>query len=356
MLLTTLAIVVIGGIGGLIAKQIGLPLPYMLGSLLTTSVITVTMPRAIPEGYKAPELFRAIFIGLIGLSIGSRVTLEVLLSLRHALPSFVALTLLVPLMQWSNFQVFRRVGGYDRPTAFFSGTPGGLVEAMLMGEQSGADARLVTMQQFLRIIFVVTLLPVGLSIYYGHPLGSAGGMSLAAKGGGLGHLPELALLMIIGVALGRVAALPAGQLVGPLLIGAIATLTGLVQIEMPGWMLSLAQIVIGSTLGARFHGMNGALILRGAGLAFLSVGSMLLIGCGFAALVHPLTGEPFDVLLISFSPGGVTEMALIALSLQANPAFVSVHHIYRILLTVLMMTLSFKHLRITKSPGSEPGD
>jgi uncharacterized membrane protein AbrB (regulator of aidB expression) len=30
-------------------------------------------------------------------------------------------------------------------------------------------------------------------------------------------------------------------------------------------------------------------------------------------------------------------MALVALSLQANPAFVTIHHIYRIVLTVLTL-------------------
>ena len=45
------------------------------------------------------------------------------------------------------------------------------------------------------------------------------------------------------------------------------------------------------------------------------------------------------MLLISFAPGGVTEMALIALSLQANPALVTAHHIYRIILTVIEMSV-----------------
>jgi uncharacterized membrane protein AbrB (regulator of aidB expression) len=64
---------------------------------------------------------------------------------------------------------------------------------------------------------------------------------------------------------------------------------------------------------------------------------MLAIGVALAAGLHALTGEAVDVLVISFAPGGVTEMALIALSLHANPAFVTLHHIYRIILTVLML-------------------
>ena len=72
---------------------------------------------------------------------------------------------------------------------------------------------------------------------------------------------------------------------------------------------------------------------------------MLFVSAVFASALVPLTGQPFDVLLISFAPGGVTEMSLVALSLQANPAFVTLHHIIRILITVagLMLTArSFK--------------
>ena len=44
----------------------------------------------------------------------------------------------------------------------------------------------------------------------------------------------------------------------------------------------------------------------------------------------------------TLAPGGVTEMALVALSLSANPAFVTLHHIYRILLTVLVIGTATK--------------
>ncbi len=96
-------------------------------------------------------------------------------------------------------------------------------------------------------------------------------------------------------------------------------------------------LVIGTTLGVRFTGISPAMLLRGAGLGLLSVGCMLVLGAAMSALLIPLTGESFDVLLISFAPGGVTEMALVALSLNANPAFVTMHHLYRIILTVVVI-------------------
>jgi uncharacterized membrane protein AbrB (regulator of aidB expression) len=49
-------------------------------------------------------------------------------------------------------------------------------------------------------------------------------------------------------------------------------------------------------------------------------------------------------MFISFAPGGVTEMSLIALSLAASPALVSLHHILRILMTVMEVTFLSKKL------------
>jgi len=66
---------------------------------------------------------------------------------------------------------------------------------------------------------------------------------------------------------------------------------------------------------------------------------MMLIALVLVLLVRQVTDAPFDMLLISFAPGGVTEMALIALSLNANPALVTAHHIYRIVLTVIEMAV-----------------
>jgi len=64
---------------------------------------------------------------------------------------------------------------------------------------------------------------------------------------------------------------------------------------------------------------------------------MLLIGFAIALVLTGAIGQPVEVIFIAFAPGGVTEMSLIALSLQSNPVFVSLHHFARILLTVIVM-------------------
>ena len=270
--------------------------------------------------------------------------MEVILTLPKAAFSFAALTAFVPIAFYANYLIFKRIGGYDHPTAVFSASPGGLYEAIMFGEQNNADMQQLMLAQFLRIILVVTLLPIGMSIYTGHPVGSSAGMGLAPADTGLEHLPVGALVVVLGLVLGRWVHMPAPQLLGPLVLSGIVTLTGLAVLDLPNWMLSVSQIVIGTTLGTRFVGIRPAMLWRGTWLAMISVGAMLLIGTAMALALVPLTGEHFDVLMISFAPGGVTEMALIALSLDANPAFVTLHHLYRIVLTVVVISWVAKRL------------
>lgn len=334
-ILTTIVLICLSALAGLAAAHLGLPLPYLLGPLCLTAAIATGLPEWLPKDYVFPNWLRLIFIAVIGLMIGAQVSPELFADAGRLVVSLLALVGFVFVAIAFNYQIFRRIGGYDPATAFYSSTPGGLYESLAMGEEAGADMPRLILQQFLRIIVVVTALPIGLSLWIGTPVGSAGGMTLARPSVPLETLPLILISGGIGILAGKFLRLPAGQLTGPLLVAAVLSLTGLWPLDIPQWLVNDAQIVIGTALGMRFTGLSRALILRGLGLSALSVGGMLILAALLAALLAPLAGEGFDVMLISFAPGGVTEMALVALSLQANPAFVTLHHIVRILITVI---------------------
>lgn len=343
--LVTLALVAVGTFAGLLADRFGLPLPYMIGPLLSAASVALAVPHRLPRDYVFPAKLRLVFIAVIGLIIGAQVTPELFANASNLAVSFAALLLFVIICQAFNYVIFRRVGGYDPPTAFYAGSPGGLFESLAMGEEAGGDVARLTLQQFLRIIIVVTVLPVALSVYLGEPVGSAAGMTLSSGDVPWTDLPFVALAGAVGVWLGKIMRLPAKQITGPMLVAAILTLTGVFAIDMPDWLIKLAQIIVGTALGMRFTGLSRRLVLRGVGLSVLSVSGMLVVSGMFALGLMPLTGQPFDVLLISFAPGGVTEMSLVALSLQANPAFVTLHHIVRILITVVGLVLTARLFR-----------
>ena len=64
----------------------------------------------------------------------------------------------------------------------------------------------------------------------------------------------------------------------------------------------------------------------------------------FSYGIHYVSGFKSEALLLSLSPGGLVEMTLIALALGIDVAFITIHHLVRIVLSVVVAPLSFKPL------------
>jgi uncharacterized membrane protein AbrB (regulator of aidB expression) len=69
---------------------------------------------------------------------------------------------------------------------------------------------------------------------------------------------------------------------------------------------------------------------------------MLGLALGFALVLHQLTGQSADQILLAYAPGGLTEMSLVALALNAEAAFVATHHVVRILMVIVAAPLLFR--------------
>ena len=75
----------------------------------------------------------------------------------------------------------------------------------------------------------------------------------------------------------------------------------------------------------------------------------------FAALLGPLTGTPLAAGVLAYSPGGLTEMSLLALAMGQDVAFVSTMHIARIVMVIFGMPLAFRGFRSRLSGGAGSG-
>jgi hypothetical protein len=125
VLLTALALTLAGAAGGWIASLLGLPLPWLLGSLAVTAALAGTIGGRLPQDFRYPEGLRLTFIAVIGLMIGAQVTPDLAERLPGLALSLSALAAFTVAAFAASYVVFRRLGGYDRVTAFYCATPGG---------------------------------------------------------------------------------------------------------------------------------------------------------------------------------------------------------------------------------------
>ncbi|MDN5786358.1 AbrB family transcriptional regulator [Pseudorhodobacter sp.] len=326
-----------GTIGGFAGKVLGLPLGYLLGSLLVVALFAIAKWRVLGQPIHMPQPLRMSFIPIIGVGIGGAFTPAIFHDALGWWPTVLALFAFVPLAHFTGYQIYRR-GGVTRPTAYFGSVPGGLMETVVMGEEAGADVALLVLMQFMRLILTIVFMPVLFTVMSGHAVGSASGVLLKGSGNPL-DLWNIAVLLVAGIGgyfAGRALRFPAAIMTGPLMFSAVAHLTGLTDAVPPNWMISMTQIVVGTGLGARFAGMAMATLRRGFGLAVLSTAASLTIAFGVAELLHAAVGMPVSAVFLAFAPGGITEMSLIALSLQISVVYVTLHHVCRIVLAIMV--------------------
>lgn len=325
----------IGGAGGAAFFYIGMPLPWMMGAAIFATVAALSGVRI----GVWPKLREAMLV-VLGVLLGSSFSPDLLQSMPQWAGSIALLMVLTFASAFVAFLFFRHVAGYDRVTAFFCGIPGGLAEMIAVGGAMGGDDRKISLAHAMRILVVIMTVPIWFRLHDGVQTGGGAGTPFAD-----GTLIDYGVLIacgVIGAPLGALIRLPAAAMLGPMILSAVAHYLGLTGSRPPVELVAAAQIVIGVAIGCRFIGVHIREVGRALGM---SVGGGL-IGVGMAVLFTVIAARIVDLpapgLLLSFSPGGVAEMSLVALALHVDTAMVAAHHLFRIFFVVLIAPAAFR--------------
>jgi membrane AbrB-like protein len=139
-----------------------------------------------------------------------------------------------------------------------------------------------------------------------------------------------------------------------MIFSATVHLAGFTDASPPAIVVAVAQIVLGASVGARFAGLTFRDLGRIVQIGGIATLILLAIAVIFAVALGALAGFPFTSLILAFSPGGLTEMSLIALTLDIDTAFVATHHIARISVVVIVVPIVFRLLVRFRLIGPPP--
>ena len=339
----------IGAAGGALFRHINLPLAWMIGALFATTAASLA---GVP--LLAATRLRMVMVAVLGVMLGSAFSPATAARIVTWWPTVAALALYIAAVTGLLTLYFRRVAGYDWVTAYFSASPGGLNEMVLVGSALGGNDRTIALVHAVRILLVVIAIPFGFVLFGGYQRGTATPLGIPIADFPLDDFAILTVCAVTGAALARLLRVPAALMVGPMVASAAVHLAGVTASRPPGELVAAAQLVIGSTLGARFAGIKPIQILR---VALTSGGAtvvMLGLTLGFSLVLEPLAGSSMQATILSFAPGGLAEMSLIALALHVDAAFVSTHHVVRIALIVMLSPLVFRVARGLRSRWRAP--
>ena len=319
----------IGLVSGTLAYFINMPLPWMLGSMIGTTIAAL-----FGVTIAAPMRLRPIVIPIIGVMIGSAITAEIWQQIGQWAGTLMILPIVLFASGGVSFLIYRKIGGYDSTTAFFSSMPGGLNEMLLMGGEAGGDERKIALAHAARILLVIFMVALFFGIFMGVRSGSNGAAWIAVTEPSLVDYALLIGCIIIGVPIGKRLNLPAAMMFGPMILSGLAHLFGWITIAPPTIFIIAAQVVMGAIIGCRFVGAKLRDIAHDLGLAAIASFLMLIVAGLLSLITAWSIGIPLSQTFLAFAPGGLTEMSLLTLAIGQDVAFVSIVHLIRITLVI----------------------
>jgi membrane AbrB-like protein len=325
---------VLGAAGGWLFSIIGLPLPWLTGPIAVTAVLAVT-----GVSMDIPDWFRPVIFTMLGIIIGSRVDQQMLADLARWPLSLGLLALYVPAAIVTMFVYFRLVARADPNTALVSSSPGSLAYVLAYAADSGADMRKVVVTQSVRLGILVLLLPMALT-----QAAAPAAPAIVATFSPLDQIWLVAVAAVGGALMAWKFSIPAAPMLGALGASAMLHASGLNTALLPDAAVMAAQVGLGCQIGGRLRGADRKELAR---VSLVGLGAVLVgiaLSALFALAVDRLLGIEFAQALLAFAPGGIEAMALMAISLDLDPAYVGAHHIARILMMPLMIPLAAKWL------------
>jgi membrane AbrB-like protein len=327
ILLVILTLVIFAGCGFLRLPAAPLLAGIAAGSFLSLRDSEIRLSR---------HLF-SLAQGLLGLMISLSFSLEVMDGMRGKW--FLAVVVVAGVV------VFGLIGGVlftvrqwlPGTTGIWGISPGGATPMVLMSEAYGGDMRLVAIMQYLRVI-VVSFIAVSVARFLGAEIPPGTEPPWLET-----LFPPIAYVnfaLTLGVAvlccaLAQLSRVPAASLLLPMFAGAVLQNTGLLEIELPNWLLTAVFMLIGWNIGLRFNRSVFLYAFKAMPKILGAIFSMVA-GAGILAAVL-VAGWDIDPLTayLATSPGGADTIAIIAASSGGDMVFIMATQTLRLFVVLL---------------------
>ncbi len=305
------------------------PASMLLGSMLVAMGFALRAP-----GLRVPPPLFGVAQGLLGCLMARSLQPAVLQRVAHDWPLFLGFTLLVLGASAALGYTLARRHVLPGTTAVWGLAPGAASAMVVMADAYGADARLVALMQYLRVVMVTLLASLVSALWAGHAAAVAAPADWLAWSSP-GHIAATLLLALGGMAVARALRISAGAMLVPLVTGIALQGLGWLTIELPAPLLGLAYAVLGWSVGLRFtrpilnHAWNALPHVLSAILSLIALG--LLLACALVVLggFDPLTAY------LATSPGGADSVAVIAASAAVDAGFVMAMQLARFIMVFL---------------------
>ena len=330
-------------LAGLLAQDTGVPAAWLVGPML----VAVASALAWPEHPTVPRWGRVASLAVVGGVLAATFRPSVLPQLASNWLPVCLVVVGTLILSLAAGLLLARVAHLDGKTAILGTLPGAASGMLAMSIPLGADPRLVAVTQYTRVVVVV--FSAALVSRFGlvpgtspQPVGGVQGLQSTASGGAglLVHDVWLAygltaLVAAVGAWAGTRLRLPAGALMGPLLLGVALAELGVVRLAWPPGLPQAAFLVLGVYVGLLFDRASIERAGRLFPLVLASAVGLTAACAGLAYVLAALTSIDGMTAYLATAPGGIDSMAIMALGSGAEAPLVLAVQMLRLFGVVL---------------------
>ena len=328
LLLFTLAI---GTAGGVLLFKLKVPAGMIMGSMVAVAVANILTTKIY-----LPSAMRTMAQILAGGYIASTVTKDDLRRFPHLVKPYLLVMVSYLLLNLICGVIIRQITpNISLLTALFCCVPGGMTDIPIIAVEMGADVTKVAAMQFVRLVIGFAVLPSLISVFTKrNPVEKAQEPSHKKA---LGSAQDLLITLVIAAAagvLGKMIGIPAGTILFAI-IGVIAYKLLGGRTYIPVWIRRIAQLLTGMYIGTYFTRQNVSELMTMWPAALVLIAGFSL-NCFVMGIVNSrLTRLTRAEAMLSSTPAGASDMALISADLGITNPEVSVIHVLRLIGVVL---------------------
>ena len=340
----------LAAIGGISFYFLSIPLAWMLGPL----TLVVIWSQALKRPVCWPCHLRNGALVVLGYMIGKAFTAEAANQMSVQLPIMLLVTVLTLGTSLLLGYLTHLRTGISLSTGLMGSIPGGFSQMVLMSEEiANTDVSVVSFMHTIRLLSVVFIVP-----YLATQAAVATGSVVSAQAAVATTTPIFApmplnALPLLALALGSALLAhklnwPTPFLLGPIFGAALASMTGVNCPSLPAWLTITSQIAVGAYMGTQIQVEN--LSNWRSLFAYTMLGVLVVIATSLAGayFISYYYGYSNVTAFLSMAPGGVAEMSVTGIALQAELSVIASYQLFRLFFLMLMMPMMFrKYLKTT---------
>jgi membrane AbrB-like protein len=319
----------------LIGSYFNVPLAWFLGPMIVTCVASFNGIQT-----KIPELVRSVTLIMLGLYIGNYIDRSLFSQIHQwAWTSLVMLFYIIASVLLVS-KYLQKFSGYDKKTSIFSAAPGALGPLLILAEDEKSDLSQVATSHLIRLMIIVTAFPLLVNGFYDFEI--AANTETVIKDQNINHLLILVIVSVILILFFDKFKIPAVLISGPLIVSGFFQVTEIASYKIGPDIINFCLLILGASVGCRFAGKTFNEISKSAFHSFVATFFLITLGLIAAFVASLFIEKNFFTLLLSYCPGGIYEVAVIAIFFDLDPEFVAYHHIIRLLMILFMVPVLLK--------------